>query len=62
MSIPRQNCIRCKHFYVTWDKSLPNGCHCYGIKSRYNPSVQVYRATGEGCLCFKERKQLKKGK
>lgn len=48
-------CTKCKYYYVTWDKRFPNGCKCYGIKTRYNPSLEVLKATGKGCLCFELR-------
>jgi hypothetical protein len=46
------NCLRCRHFYVTWDLQFPRGCSVFGIKSRHMPSLVVYRATGYHCPSF----------
>lgn len=52
-------CQRCKHFYVTWDNNHPKGCTAYGIKTRYTPSVMVFRATGKRCACYSPREHYK---
>ncbi|NBW01711.1 MAG: uracil-DNA glycosylase [Betaproteobacteria bacterium] len=46
---PLVNCRRCKHYYVTWDESFPQGCRLYGVKSRQAPSIAVRDATGAAC-------------
>lgn len=43
------NCIKCKNFYVTWDKNYPRGCKLYGFKSFRLPSVLVLESTGAVC-------------
>lgn len=50
------NCRLCKYYYVTWDKSFPNGCKAYGIKSKEMPSVVVYKSSGENCKGFVSKK------
>ena len=52
----KRNCYRCKHFFVTWDASFPYGCKGFGMKSRRFPSLAVYRASGERCLLYVEKK------
>ncbi len=52
----RVNCQKCKHFYVTWDKRYPRGCKAYGIKTRYIPSVIVFKSTGIRCVCYQQKK------
>ena len=46
------NCIKCKHFYVTWETSFPNGCKAYGFKSKKLPIALVFQSTGKSCTCF----------
>jgi len=49
------NCRRCKHYYVTWDESFPQGCRLYGVKSRQAPSLAVRDATGAACQFWELR-------
>ena len=56
---PRVDCMKCKHYYVTWDPSFPRGCRAFGFKSRSLPSADVLRSSGSPCLSF-ERKTAKK--
>lgn len=51
-----KNCRRCKHFYVTWDAQMPNGCRLYGIKSKLVPQIIVKESSGSECLGFEEKK------
>jgi hypothetical protein len=46
------DCFKCRHFYITWDKSFPKGCEAIGFKSEKMPSVVVYEASGIACLRF----------
>lgn len=55
MNVPKPVCPKCKHFYITWDHRFPKGCRAYGIKSRYAPSVEVFRATGKTCAVFEPK-------
>nr|WP_238492489.1 uracil-DNA glycosylase [Desulfotruncus alcoholivorax] len=50
-----RNCFKCKHYYITWDGRFPNGCRIYGIKTKYNPSAEVLKATGKECFGFEEK-------
>lgn len=57
------NCMKCKHFYITYDQHTPRGCKIYGIKSQQLPSIIVKKANGgSDCLGFspKEVKVEKK--
>jgi len=49
------NCRSCKHFYITWDSSMPNGCRLYGLKSRQTPSHIVKQSSGYGCLGYEAK-------
>ncbi|MDR1429805.1 MAG: hypothetical protein LBI85_05900 [Spirochaetaceae bacterium] len=50
------DCLKCLHFYVTWDAAFPRGCAVFGVKSRNLPSVEVYKATGRHCPSFAARR------
>ncbi|HBV95763.1 MAG TPA: uracil-DNA glycosylase [Desulfotomaculum sp.] len=54
-STEKPNCFNCIHFYITWEKTTPNGCRLYGIKTKHNPSKVVLSSTGTGCLGYEEK-------
>jgi hypothetical protein len=49
------DCFKCRHFYITWDKSFPKGCEAIGFKSEKMPSAVVYEASGTACLRFAKK-------
>jgi len=49
------DCLKCIHFYVTWDKRFPRGCRAYGFKTVNLPSADVYNSSGIPCARFKRR-------
>ena len=51
------NCVKCKHFYITWDKAFPKGCRLFGFKSGNMPSVAVREATGKECTNYEANKK-----
>ena len=56
------DCLKCRHFYVSWDPRFPRACRVFGIKSWQLPSVEVYRATGRHCPAFEVSPKLKKAR
>jgi hypothetical protein len=47
------DCQHCRHYYITWDKVLPQGCRAFGFKSRENPGRVVERnSSGKPCQLF----------
>ena len=57
------NCLKCKHYFITFDKYAPKGCRIYKIKSSTMPSQIVKQANGGAdCLGFeaKENKSTEK--
>lgn len=55
------NCLKCQHYFITFDPVAPKGCRAYGIKSSQLPSVIIKQANnGNNCMGFKEKE--KKGK
>jgi hypothetical protein len=52
----RPNCHQCKHFYITWNQKIPNGCKKFGIQCRELPSA-IVKAAGMGdCQGFTPKK------
>ncbi|THF76290.1 uracil-DNA glycosylase [Metabacillus sediminilitoris] len=49
------NCVKCQHFYVTWDPKFPNGCRAYRFKSSSRPSIMVKKSSGTACLNYKQK-------
>ena len=49
------NCLRCVHFFVTWEPARPRGCRALGFKCRGVPSQAVRSASGEECRYFRQR-------
>jgi hypothetical protein len=48
-------CMKCIHFYITWDKNFPKGCRAMGFKCHEMPSKMVYQASGVECLRFEPK-------
>ena len=59
MDTGRVDCLKCKHFVITWNPKFPRACNAYGFKTMSYPSAEVFKATGEECLAF-EKKEVKK--
>ncbi len=61
MHFPNQapDCLKCIHFYVTWDPSYPRGCREFGFKTRQLPSREVFGATGLHCPQFQRNPKVK---
>ncbi|WP_281887984.1 uracil-DNA glycosylase [Paenibacillus sp. YYML68] len=51
----RINCVKCKHYYVTWEPSYPRGCRAYGFKTQALPSQLVLQSSGKPCLSYEEK-------
>jgi len=49
------SCVKCAHYYVTWDPSFPRGCRLFGFKTSAQPSAMVYEATGGRCKNYQDR-------
>ncbi|BBI34216.1 hypothetical protein KCTCHS21_36150 [Cohnella abietis] len=46
------DCMKCRHFYVTWDPKFPKGCRAFGFKSALMPSTNVLSSSGKACMNF----------
>jgi len=51
----RVNCLKCRHFYVTWDPQFPRGCRAFGFKTRLLPSQTVLSSSGQPCMNFEPK-------
>ena len=52
----KPNCMKCMHFYITYDKQTPKGCKAYGIQSQQLPSIEIKKANnGNDCIGFKAK-------
>ncbi|MEK3806810.1 uracil-DNA glycosylase [Bacillus sp. FSL H8-0547] len=56
MNVQQINCLKCAHYYVTWDRQFPNGCRAFGFKSAARPSAEVKKSSGENCLKYTLKK------
>lgn len=53
-------CLKCIHYYSTYDASRPRGCKAYRFSSAVFPSIVIKRESGEECKSFQERPSKKK--
>lgn len=49
------NCLKCAHYYITWDTRFPYGCRAIGFKSKRRPQLDVLHNSGASCLAFEPR-------
>jgi len=49
------DCRRCRHYFVTYDPTLPHGCRTFRIKSRAWPTRVVFESSGEPCRGFQPK-------
>lgn len=52
MDVYKINCRYCQHFFVTWEPKTPYGCRVMGFKSKFMPSMEVFRNSGLPCQNF----------
>nr|WP_042351135.1 hypothetical protein [Bacillus massiliigorillae] len=52
----RINCVKCRHYFVTWDQQSPKGCRAFGFKSKLLPSMIVLQSSGQNCMKYEEKK------
>ena len=59
MNVEGNNCLSCKHFYITYDQHFPYGCRGAGFKSRFLPSMEMIANSGMECQLFMEKTECK---
>jgi hypothetical protein len=53
----KPNCHQCKHFYITWNPKIPNGCKKFQIQCKDQPSA-IVAAAGQGeCQGYELKKR-----
>lgn len=59
----KPNCMKCKHYFVTFDQYAPKGCRIYKIKSSNMPSIIVKQANnGVECIGFEPKPEKNENK
>ncbi|MCM8526189.1 MAG: hypothetical protein NE327_06705 [Lentisphaeraceae bacterium] len=53
------SCIKCVHYYVTYDTAYPRGCKLFEVKSRMMPTYAFLKSTGQHCPAFQLRPSKK---
>ncbi|AEF82392.1 hypothetical protein [Leadbettera azotonutricia] len=53
------DCLKCRHFRITWEPAFPRSCAVFGIKCRNLPSMEVLLSTGRHCFSFALKEGLK---
>lgn len=51
------DCLKCVHFYVTWDRAFPRGCRQFDFKTSGMPSRDVLMATGRPCPSYNPKEK-----
>jgi len=52
----KPNCIKCKHYYITFDQATPRGCRAYQIQSKQMPNQIIKAAnSGQDCIGFQPK-------
>ena len=54
------NCLKCIHYYITYELSMPYGCRAMKFKSARNPAQVVFSSSGIHCQLFTLKKGDKK--
>ena len=48
-------CIRCHHYFITYNPSFPYGCRAMGFSSKRAPCLDVQEALGQACMRFQPK-------
>ncbi|WP_456431016.1 uracil-DNA glycosylase [Thermosulfuriphilus sp.] len=48
-------CLKCRHYYLTWDPRFPHGCRAFGFKAAGPPSQLVFKSSGVSCQLFEAK-------
>lgn len=49
------DCLRCRHFQITWEADHPRGCRAMGFKTALWPWQEVLRSSGSPCMKFEPK-------
>ncbi len=56
MAVNVPNCLKCKHYYVTYDPARPFGCRAMKFKSATSPARVVFKTSGLHCQLYNPKK------
>jgi hypothetical protein len=56
----RPTCLRCAHYFITFDPAFPYGCRAMNFKSRTLPETEVRTASGLDCQMFQPKHAIRK--
>ena len=59
MADQKIHCLKCRHYFSTFDATSPRGCKVYGFRSQMIPSMVVKRETGSDCIQYAPRPDKK---
>lgn len=48
-------CLKCTHYFITFDASFPYGCRALDFKSRRLPQYEVVAASNLPCQSFQAK-------
>lgn len=54
------SCMKCKHYFSSFNPQSPRGCRLFNFSSNKFPSMVVKEQTGAPCKGFEARKQAQK--
>ncbi|GHV08773.1 hypothetical protein AGMMS50229_17720 [Campylobacterota bacterium] len=57
----RLDCRKCRHFFVTWERSFPYGCKFFGFKGKNLPSTMVLASSGAPCEQYQPKAPTENG-
>ena len=52
---PVPDCLRCRAYYVTHDRTRPHGCRSFGFHSLRLPRDEVRLSTAQECALFEPK-------
>lgn len=53
------SCYKCKYLKITWQPQTPYACQALGFKSRYIPSLEVFKNSGIECQSYSPKEENK---
>ena len=51
----KPDCLKCRHFYITWSPGTPNGCRRFGIQCKDSPTKIIASAGLGDCQGFEPK-------
>jgi hypothetical protein len=58
----RAKCLKCIHYFSTYNPQTPRGCRLYNIQTKGMPSTVIQQETGGYCHGYKSKEHFKDSK